>query len=36
MPETIFVDKERNIIDHKRGPMDINEMRTKIEKLLLL
>ncbi len=34
MPETIFVDKNGNIIDHKRGPMDINEIRQKIEKIL--
>lgn len=36
MPETIFVDKNGNIIDHKRGPMDVNEIRQKIEKLLLV
>jgi len=36
MPETIFVDKDGNIVFHKRGPMDINEMRQKIEKLLSL
>ena len=36
MPETIFVDKDGNIVFHKRGPMDINEMREKIEKLLSL
>lgn len=24
MPETIFVDKNGNIVDHKRGPMDIS------------
>ncbi|MBI4215703.1 MAG: TlpA family protein disulfide reductase [Parcubacteria group bacterium] len=34
MPETIFVDKNGMIIDHKRGPMDIDEMRAKIEKIL--
>lgn len=34
MPETIFVDKNGNIIDHKRGPMDINEIRQKIQKLI--
>lgn len=34
MPETIFVDKEENIRDHKRGPMDIDEIREKIEALL--
>ncbi|MBI3589034.1 MAG: TlpA family protein disulfide reductase [Candidatus Liptonbacteria bacterium] len=34
MPETIFVDQKGLVVDHKRGPMDINEMRTKIEKLL--
>ncbi|MBI4123125.1 MAG: TlpA family protein disulfide reductase [Parcubacteria group bacterium] len=34
MPESIFVDKNGNIVDHKRGPMDINEMRERINKLL--
>lgn len=34
MPETIFVDKNGNIVDHKRGPMDINEIRQKIIKIL--
>jgi thiol-disulfide isomerase/thioredoxin len=36
MPETIFVDKNENIVEHKRGPMDVNEMRQKIQKLLSL
>ena len=35
MPETIFVDKDGNIVFHKRGPMDINEMSEKIRQLLL-
>lgn len=34
MPETIFVDRDGNIAERKRGPMDINEMRQKIQKLL--
>ncbi len=34
MPETIFMDKNGTIIDHKRGPMDINEIRQRITKLL--
>lgn len=34
MPETVFVDKNGNIVDHKRGPMDINEIRQKIQKIL--
>ncbi|MBI2023898.1 TlpA family protein disulfide reductase [Candidatus Giovannonibacteria bacterium] len=34
MPETIFIDKNGEIIEHKRGPMDVNEMRLKIEKIL--
>lgn len=33
MPETIFVDKNGNIIEHKRGIMDISEMRQKISRL---
>lgn len=34
MPETIFVDKNSNIVEHKRGPMDINEIRQKINNIL--
>jgi len=34
MPETIFVDKNGNIVDHKRGPMDINEIRQRIQNIL--
>lgn len=34
MPETIFVDNNGNIVERKRGPMDINEIRQKIQKLL--
>lgn len=34
MPETIFVDKDGNIRDHKRGPMDAAEIRQRIEKIL--
>ncbi len=34
MPETIFVDTNGNIADHKRGPMDIHEIRQKIQKLI--
>lgn len=34
MPETIFVDKNGNITEHKRGPMEINEIRQKIQKLI--
>mgnify|MGYP001574198617 CR=1 FL=1 len=36
MPETIFVDKSGSIVERKRGPMDINEIRQKIQKLLSL
>lgn len=36
MPETIFVGKNGNIVEHKRGPMDINEIRQKIGKLTSL
>ncbi|OHA65167.1 MAG: hypothetical protein A2672_00770 [Candidatus Wildermuthbacteria bacterium RIFCSPHIGHO2_01_FULL_49_22b] len=36
MPETIFVDKNGMIVDHKRGPMDIHEIRTKIKNLFAL
>lgn len=34
MPETIFVDKDGRIVDHKRGPMDVQEMRKKIKQLI--
>lgn len=34
MPETIFVDKNGFIREHKRGPMDINEIRERMQKLL--
>ncbi len=31
MPETIFVDKEGFIIQHKRGPMPLEEIRRRIK-----
>lgn len=34
MPETIFVDKYGRIVDHKRGPMDTQEIRERIQKIL--
>jgi thiol-disulfide isomerase/thioredoxin len=34
MPETIFVNKEGNIVDHKRGPMKQDEIRQRIQKIL--
>lgn len=34
MPETIFVDKDGFIREHKRGPMDLQEIREKIKQLL--
>jgi len=34
MPETIFIDKEGIIRDHKRGPMDIPEIRERTLKIL--
>ncbi len=34
MPETIFIDRNRNSAERKRGPMDINEIRQKIQNLL--
>lgn len=34
MPETIFVDKNGTIVDHKRGPMDVNEIRERIKKII--
>ncbi|MCH8244366.1 TlpA family protein disulfide reductase [Patescibacteria group bacterium] len=34
MPETIFVDREGVIQDHKRGPMELSEMKQRVEKIL--
>lgn len=34
MPETIFVDKEGFIREHRRGPVDINEIRLIIQETL--
>ena len=34
MPETIFVDKDGVIQDHKRGPMEVEEMKRRVEKIL--
>lgn len=34
MPETIFVDKNGVIAEHKRGPMEVGEMREKIQRLI--
>tara|TARA_B100000745_G_C20120255_1_gene383569 strand:+ start:671 stop:1219 length:549 start_codon:yes stop_codon:yes gene_type:complete len=34
MPETLFVDTQGNIRIHKRGPMDIGEMRKKVQSIL--
>lgn len=33
MPETIFVDRDGNITERKRGPMEINEIRQKLQRL---
>lgn len=33
MPETIFVDKNGNIVEHKRGPVDVPEMRERIQRI---
>lgn len=34
MPETIFVDTNGIIVDHKRGPMELEEMRERINAIL--
>jgi len=34
MPETLFIDGERNIIIHKRGPMKADEIREKVQSIL--
>lgn len=31
MPETIFVDKNGNIVFHKRGPMKLEEIRRRVQ-----
>lgn len=35
MPETIFVYKNGNTVFHKRGPMDVKEIRERVRTLLL-
>lgn len=35
MPETIFVDGNGGIVFHKRGPMEFDEMREKVEAILM-
>ena len=35
MPETIFVDARGNIAQHRRGPMDLNEIRERTQRLLV-
>lgn len=34
MPETIFVDADGTIVFHKRGPMDLSEIRERVQQLL--
>ena len=34
MPETLFVDREGNVVDHKRGHMKLPEIRQRIERIL--
>lgn len=34
MPETVFVDRDGIIRFHKRGPMDLEEMRRRIQEIL--
>lgn len=33
MPETIFIDRDGFIKDHKRGPMKIEEMRRRVQQI---
>lgn len=35
MPETIFVNEMGEVVFHKRGPMDLVEIKNKVNKLLL-
>ena len=34
MPETIFVDSDGKIVVHKRGPMELEEMREHVNKII--
>ena len=34
MPETIFVNGDGEIVVHKRGPMELDEMREHVNKIL--
>lgn len=34
MPETVFINREGEIVVHKRGPMDLNEMREHANKII--
>lgn len=34
MPETIFVNAQGNIVEHKRGPMEVAEIRERTQRLL--
>ncbi len=34
MPETIFIDSNGNIVFHKRGPMQTNEIRERVRKII--
>ncbi len=36
MPETIFIDRNGNIAERKRGPMDVKEIRERIQQLISL
>jgi thiol-disulfide isomerase/thioredoxin len=36
MPETIFVDWEGNVVFHKRGPMSQEEIRDRVEDLIVI
>src|SRR3990167_5494555 len=33
MPETLFIDKNSDIVEHKRGPMDFSEIKDKIKQI---
>jgi len=34
MPETLFIDTDQNIVIHKRGPMELEEMISKVNSVL--
>ncbi len=34
MPETLFVNRDGYVVTHRRGPMDLEETRTRVQDLI--